>query len=143
MDLLLGQAGTLSETQQAVREQFQHGGSVGAVILVAFGLLFVVVATHGLTQLLKKNRGARRDDPERLFHDVLRKMRVPEPQRRLLDALAREVRLAQPATMLVSEAVFERCVRRWRAMERRTPRDAELVDQTRMVLFPKSTSPRR
>ncbi len=139
MDLLLGQAGALSETQQAVREQFQHGGSVGAVILVAFGVLFVVVIVHSLTRVLKKNRGAQRDDPERLFRDVLRKMRVPEPQRRLLDALAREVRLVQPATMLVSEAVFERCVRRWQAVERRNPRDAELVDQTRKILFPRST----
>ena len=143
MDLLLAQAGALSETQRAVREQFQHGGSVGAVILVAFGVLFVVVLIHGLTQLLRKNRGAQRDDPERLFRDVLRKMRVPEPQRRLLDSLARELRLAQPATILVSEAVFERCVRRWQAVKRRTPRDAELVDQTRMILFPRSAPGRR
>lgn len=138
------QATGLTEAQRAVRDHFQEGGSIGSVLLVVGVVAGVILAACWLArrQRRRAQKHAPRDDPDRLFGDLLRGLALTAPQRGLLDTVAKELRLRNPAVILLSPTLFDRHVDQWRALNHQAcdhvdPRaDERIVAQVRAVLFP-------
>ena len=140
--MVAGPSGTsgLTEIQQAVRDQFQRGGSLSTVLVVVLCVSAAVLLVWVLTRLFRAREGGNLpDNPKQLFHDLLEKLDVSAPQRQVLDRMAKDLRLKQPSTILLSESLFERCAAQWRTGRAGARGDQELVCQIRAVLFPKSS----
>jgi len=109
------QLNDLTEVQRATREHFQKGGSVVSVLLVMLGLALGVILTYWLSrQQQKVARNFRRNDPQKLFQDLMAKVELSEPQRRVLWSVANDLRLDHPAVLLISRTLFDRHVRTWK-----------------------------
>lgn len=145
----------LTETQRAVRDWFQEGGSVTAVLLVMAVLAAVLLVVYFLTARQRSTVvDARRALPTQLFTDLLAKLDLTARQRHLVVAAATALRLENPAVILLSPAVFDRHVEEWQASSSSPAgelrHDAEpiqpagpgsavqsdLIVETRAVLFP-------
>lgn len=145
----------LTETQQAVRDQFQKGGSLTAVVLVMALLAAVVLVAYYLTMRQRSTVvDTRRALPTQLFTDLLAKLDLTQRQRRLLNAVATSLRLKDPAVILLCPAVFDRHVEEWQAncsitagelrhhTESTQPAgpssavQSDLIAETRTLLFP-------
>ncbi len=115
---LLAPLAELTEIQRAVRDQFQKGGSLTALLLVMSGLAAVLLVAYYLT--LRQRKAAvdtRHPDPQGLFNDLLNKLDLTPPQRRLLEGVARALRLGQPTVILLSPALFDRYLDQFRARQ--------------------------
>jgi hypothetical protein len=139
------QADGLSETLRAVRDRFQEGGSPAAVLLVLLILAAVVFAAYLLTMRQRRAQApATPTDPRKLYRELLDKLNITPPQRRLLDAAVEMDRLRQPAVVLLSPVLFDRYVAGSQAPARHganagnQPGRSELVAETRAVLFPEA-----
>ena len=136
----LSGASGLTEIQQAVRDQFQRGGSLTTVLVVVLCVSVGVLLIWALTRLFRTREGGNLpDNPKQLFHGLLEKLDVSAPQRQVLDRMVKDLRLKQPSTILLSESLFERCAAQWRTGRAGARGDQELVCQIRAVLFPKSS----
>ncbi len=142
----------LSPTQQAVRDQFQHGGSATSVLLVLLAILAVGILVYVLTWFQERvRRAARHHGARKLFRDLLHKANLSEPQRRFLETVARDLRLVHPTKVLLSATLFDEAIQRWYAHRGRkeppekTSEGVNIAAQTRAALFPRSwrTSPQR
>jgi len=138
---LLAQSDRLTPLLDAVRDRFQRGGSIASVVFAVVGLVAVLGAIY-LFMCRRDKFGARGrlDDPQRLFRDLLHKLELPLEQRRLLEAVVRDLRVAHPTALLLSANLFDRYVDRWRSEGRRRPADEgpelqQLVDSARRSLF--------
>ncbi|MFQ5463761.1 MAG: hypothetical protein ACE5E5_14185 [Phycisphaerae bacterium] len=113
--LALMQLEDLTEIQRATREHFQKGGSIVSVLSVIGGLVLGVGLAYWLSQQQQKvARNARRNDPQKLFQDLMAKVELSEPQRRVLGSVAHDLNLDQPAVLLISRALFDRHVHAWK-----------------------------
>jgi len=143
MTALLLQSDGLTPTQHAVRAQFQEGGSFADVLLIVLCLVTLVVLVWWLTNRLRRGEAVpeRLYDPERLFADWMDRLDFSVSQRQLLDTIVKELRVENPATMLLSSARFDRTVDQWHARHRQTsgdierPSNAKLITQIRTALF--------
>ncbi len=144
MTALLLQADKLTPVQRAVRDQFQEGGSAAIALLLLAGILALVFIPFWLTRRLNRDEGQRPrlNDPARLYRDWVEKLDLTLEQRRMLHAVARDLSLQQPAKILLSPQLFDRCMNQWGTDERRTgnrtvkdPRE-RLILQIRAALFP-------
>ena len=143
MAWVLLQVGRLTEIQREVRDHFDEGGSINKILLVLLGLAVVVFTVYCLT---KRQRLAaetsRKPDPQRLFSDLLKALELTPTQRHHLEALSRDLQLTQPAVILLSPVLFDRCVAKWQANRRSAaPQAHELSDPdavagVRTALFP-------
>ena len=150
MMTVLLQLDGLNDVQRAVRDQFQRGGSVAGVLLVLLVLLAVVLAVYYLTQCQRKvTQAARRHDPQRLFRHLLNGLDLSAPQRHLLLAVAKDLRLKQPTVILLSPTLFDLHVKEWQTGQSGPVRTSAAIGnhpdapeqtaaQTRSVLFPQS-----
>ena len=144
MTAVLVQVHKLTPVQQAVREQFQEGGSTGVALLMIVGILALALIAYWLTRRVNRDQDerARVDDPSRLFRDLLDKLDLPLPQRRILDAVVKDLRLQHPAKILLSPTLFDRCVDQWGAARGRAEVEVgqgspeRLISQIRTALFP-------
>lgn len=139
------QADELSETLRAVRDRFEEGGSLAAVLLVLLILAAVVFAAYLLTLRQRRVQAPSTPaDPRRLYRDLLDKLSITPPQRRLLDTAVEMESLKQPAVVLLSPALFDRYVAAPHAPARHgadvgsQERRYEVVAETRAVLFPEA-----
>jgi hypothetical protein len=133
----------LSDAQRGVRDRFQEGGSVAVVLLVLLALVVVVFGVYCLTlRQDKADLAVQRADPQKLFRDLLHRLDLAPSQRRLLGAVAKDLRLEQPSVILLSPVLFDRYVRKWQTGRYREVGNrgdlsqSELVAQTCDVLFP-------
>jgi hypothetical protein len=133
----------LTEIQRAVRSHFQKGGSILEAILVLLAIVGAVLLVRYLTHKQREAQSRTRPaDPRRLFRDLLDKLKLGARQRQLLDAVARDLHLASPATILLCPALFDRRIDEWRSQhaERTTgateASSSDLAMQIRGVLFP-------
>ena len=140
---LMARAGKLTEIQQAVRGYIREGGSLAFVLLVLLGLIGGVLLVHYLT--LRQNKSERRThhpDPQMLFRDLQGKLALTPSQRQLLDRVARDLNLENPAVLLLSSALFDRHVNAWQSRRGRAgigkPESPQLPDAAglRKKLFP-------
>ena len=130
-------AGDLSEIQEAVRDQFQRGGSFTRVVVVLLCILAGVLLAYVLTQLLgARPKRKRSDNPQLLFLDLLDELKISVPQRRLLNHMVRDLRLKQPSTILLSETLFDQFVTQWGDARRIADYDQQMIGELRAALFP-------
>jgi hypothetical protein len=104
----------LTDVLRGVQRHFERGGTVGsvaAVILLLAALVLVVRLLARRGHSVQADRG--RSDPQRLFRDVVARLPLTPPQRKSLMTMSKELRLAQPAVLLLSRVVFDRKVRTW------------------------------
>lgn len=130
----------LTPVQRSVRDHFQTGGGIGAFVLAIVMLVGVVWLTGRLSEFLRRarQRSIQPDDPRRLFHDVLAKLKLTRGQRRFLRVLAKHHALAHPTTLLLSESFYDRCVEKSSpSPEYRATGDTSIAAQVRDVLFPR------
>ncbi len=139
--------GRLSEVQQAVREQFQEGGSIATVliVLVILGTIFITVFYLSIRQrrALQTTTPA---DPRRLFFDLANGVGLSVLQRDLLESVTRDLRLEHPAVVLLCPGSFDRHLAQWQRQRKRQPTPAkpppdDLVSGLRDTLFPPSRTP--
>lgn len=133
--------GGLTQTQQAVRDQFQRGGS----ILTAAAVVGVCLGIVGLVYWLTRRQAARlntSDDPHGLFRFGLDRLPLTDDQRVLLSAVSRSERLEHPATLLLSRTLYDRHVDAWLDIRNQPRIDERLrtriqtAGQLRALLFP-------
>ena len=143
MRVLLAVPAQLTEIQRSVRDQFQEGGSFLTVMLVLLAIAGVVLAAYclGLRQR-RAGENAQRASPQQLFRDLMDKLDLTLPQRRLLHTIARDLRIKHPAVILLSPDLFDRYVGEWHVRQSRTIVDEgeqmnpRMAAQIRAVLFP-------
>lgn len=143
MTVLLVMPAQLTEIQRSVRDQFQEGGSFLTATLVLLGIAGVVLATYCLTLRQRRaGENARRASPEQLFRDLMDKLDLTSPQRQLLDTMTRDLRIKQPAVIVLSPDLFDRYLGEWHVRQRRTTVDEDeqtnprMEAQIRATLFP-------
>lgn len=142
----LAQIDPLTNVQRVIRDEIQRGGSFTGVALVLLGLVGVIALAYFLARREQFNdRRIRRFAPRRLFEDLLQNLLLTPQQRKWLDAVASHARLDHPAVLLLSDKLYDRCVREW---ESRHPSDANAAAErrsagsaaahVRRVLFPEA-----
>jgi hypothetical protein len=106
--------------QRAVRDQFREGESIGTVLLGVGCLVGIVVAILVIARV--QARWQQTGDPEiaeshpqRLFTHLLCALGLSSAQRQLLEGVARISGLKHPASMLLSETLYDRSMTRWDA----------------------------
>lgn len=133
--------GGLTETQQAVRDYFQRGGS----ILMAAAVIVVCLGIVGLVYWLTRRQAARlntNDDPQGLFRFGLDRLPLTDDQRVFLSAVSRSEGLEHPTTLLLSRTLFDRHVDAWLDIRNQPRIDERLrtriqtARQLRALLFP-------
>lgn len=130
----------LTPAQRSVRDYFETGGAIGKFVLAIAMLVGVVWLTGLLSEFLRRarQRSIQPDDPKRLFHDVLAKLKLTRGQRRFLRVLARHHALAHPTTLLLSESLYDRCVEEsFSSSEFRAAGDTPIAAHVRDILFPR------
>ena len=130
---------TLTPVQRSVRDYFQTGHTVGAAILAMVLLVCVVWLTYRLSERLRRarQRSIHPDDPRTLFHDLLGKLDFTGRQRRFLQGIAAGSALKHPATLLLSEVVYDRCVEKSSSRSTRVDQEAAtMAVRMRSILFP-------
>jgi hypothetical protein len=129
----------LTEAQEAVRDFLQKGGSTLGVVLTLLCLLAIVVVTYALSEMLSRYRASREhfENPKKLFHDLLHSLNLANYQRKFLHNLASRQALAQPATLLVSRQVYDKCVESLsRSRNALTADERRVAAEIRNLLFP-------
>ena len=133
----------LTQTQSAVRDYFQRGGSIGVVIVVGLVLVALFVLTYVLTRRQDRQLAPPvPNDPHQLFEDLLRQLPLTDAQRDLLRQVAHDQQLDQPSILLVSPDLFNQHVKQWHkthAAHSAGPSDpARTLADIQAVLFPAS-----
>lgn len=104
--------------QRAVRDQFRQGESLGTVLLgvgclVGIVVVFLVIARVQTRWQLRNNPEIVESHPQRLFNHLLCALGLSAAQRQLLEGVAKSSGLKHPASMLMSETLFDRSLARW------------------------------
>lgn len=130
----------LTPAQRSVRDYFETGGAIGKFVLAIAMLVGVVWLTGLLSEFLRRarQRSDQPEDPKRLFHDVLAKLKLTRGQRRFLRVLSKHHALAHPTTLLLSESFYDRCVEKIsESSGYRAAGDTPIAAQVRDILFPR------
>ncbi len=113
--LLQASTGRLTETQRAVSEHFQKGGSITAVLIVLSCLIAVILVVVLLTMRQRQadpNRVV--NDPQRLYRDLLEKLGLAPTQQQFLQAIATDLDLPHPTVILLSSRLFDQRCGEWK-----------------------------
>lgn len=118
MAMLLSSLAQLTGSQKAVRDQFQEGGSFAAVLLVLSGLAAMLYVAYYLAKRQRKTAvDTRHTDHGQLFSELVDKLDLSPPQRDLLEAAAKSLRLSKPAVILISSAMFDSYLAKWQSQQ--------------------------
>jgi len=132
-----------NELARTLRAQFGQSVALSTILMVLGTLTAVVLLLFVLHKLQAFMRRPKvKNSAERLFQNLVRKLRLSAGHRRVLVALVRDLRLAHPTAILLSEGRFDRAVDQWRARptmvhgpSNRT-QDTALLAEIRRILFP-------
>jgi len=134
---------SISEQLDKLGEPLRTGGSVINVLLIIAGICVLLFVAYGLGKLQERLRKpVVHDEPTALFHDLLLRLHLPRPLRRILQDMAHAPPLKHPAVLLLSEASFDRHAQSW-LRQHRPPNpsgasaEAQCM-QIRSILFPPS-----
>lgn len=117
---LLFQDTEFLEKLRQLGEPVRTGGSFPKVVLVLVGLLGVLVLAYFLGKLQEILRKPMvHNEPLDLYTDLLRRLRLSRPDRRLMRQLARDLGLPHPTVLLISESLFDRYVLQWQKSRHR------------------------
>jgi|GEM_PF-2030309 len=129
----------LTGAQESVRDFLQKGGSTAGVVITLLGLLAIVVFAYALSELLNRFRASRGrpENPAKLFHDLLHELKLANYQRKFLQSVAGRLALANPATLLVSRQIYDKCIESLARSRMAISADERRVAaEIRNVLFP-------
>jgi len=134
----------LTEIQKSVADHFQKGGGILSMMLVMLGIAGIVALVAWLSRRQEKiHSPTTTSNPQKLFHGLLAKLDLTVQQRSLLKSVARDLRMPQPAALLISKELFSKSVKEWNDRTRASadrkagPKlSSELVEQITRVLFP-------
>lgn len=131
--MMLGQV-SFEELRQSLTQQFNEPGSVTGLVLAALTLAAVVILAW-LLQRWQERRRVPADmwDAPGLYRELLDRLDLPEDQRGVLTAVARDLRLANPAVILISRRLFDESMEAWGTRHRGSD---VLVGRIRQRLFP-------
>jgi hypothetical protein len=130
----------LDELQKVLSREFSTSWSLqGALIVLAFFVVVALLIWYFSRREAIAAEGVQRGDPRRLFRDLLRRLSLSASQRRWLNRVAEDLRLAHPATLLLSPALFQHYTQTWRA-DQAADSSAEpppdLAPRIHAILFP-------
>jgi len=129
---LLAAFGPLSERMEAIRNHFTAGGrwvEVAVVLLTLAGCLFVLAVIHRVRDAAGRREP---DKPVRMFRVLLSDLGFTPRQRRILRAMAADLKLEHPTVMLLSPRLFAEQAIAWGKMRGGAPTD-ELKTIARQV----------
>lgn len=141
--LLLAQEDRFALWRQAVEEQFRSGGTFTSAFLAIFGLIVLVVGAAWLSERQRRKMDQIDDlrDPLRLYMSLVTRLDLLPPQRNLLTRIGKELKLPQPAAILLSETQYDGRTAEW--LEKHGPTDSsalksdvEVLVKARAKLFP-------
>ncbi len=102
------------EFSKSISDHFQKGGSGTAILLVIAGIIAFVVIVYLITRRQERAANpALRNDPHLLFARLLERLRLPSVQRDALTVMSRDLRVAHPATLLISDRLFDEAAGKW------------------------------
>ncbi|UCE59556.1 MAG: hypothetical protein JSU63_19200 [Phycisphaerales bacterium] len=144
---LLLQTGKLSPIQEAVRNQFQEGGSPVTALFIVVGMVAVIILAYWLTKAFRLGEAptVQRRDPMQLYQELSRKLSLSETQLLILDSVVEDLRLEEPARLLMSAAMFDRCIDQWREHRSRSADKTggipsrQAISKLRIALFLKTS----
>lgn len=135
-------SGGLTEILRAVNSHFRRGGSTSSVVVVLIVIAAILVATWFISRALKpQKKVVRGPDPQAVFERLAGKLGLTAAEQEALKRLRTLAGTHQPATILLSRALFERQIKRIGSDGRspssanRSPISAEVVDGLRGKLF--------
>lgn len=107
----LAQSEALTEFQRALRDHFREGGSISAFLLTALGLLGFVMMVYALVRWQQRAAAPAvvRNDPQKLYIGLLKKLNLGREQTDWLIAASRRAHLPHPTLMLLCEKTFDEC----------------------------------
>lgn len=133
----------LTQAQRAIRDHFQQGGSILSVFMVLIVIAAIVALAYWLSQHTAHFDGtAKRNDPVKLFFDLMRRMNFSQEQQKTLEKIVREQEVKNPAVILLCPNLFDRYVGRWEEQQpqsnasRKNHVRRQLLKETRQRLFP-------
>ena len=133
----------LTEIQRAIRDHFQQGGSTTAVLMVLLAIFCIftgaVVASRAQEWFLGNGR---RDDPQRLYQELLRGLKLTTRHRTILQRMGEDRLLRHPTIILLSPTLYQRHADQWRTSASASRRDLappteDELKAIRKALFPK------
>lgn len=142
---VLAQLDQLTPQQRAVRDHFQEGGSLTAVLLVILGFILLMIFAYGVFvwSRRKAKPELKHSAPATFLDALLEALALPESQAELVHQIVDVAQVKEPAKLLLVEKLFDdssRKLLRHRAqhggeasLESATKRLAEL----KSFLFPK------
>lgn len=138
---LLAQVDELSTFQRAVREQFAKHGTLQDFLILWGSLIAFVVFCRVLWRLQQRiTGGVDRNDPRKLFTQIVKRLQLTPPERRCLYSVARTADLDHPTAILLSPLLFDEASTNWR--KRRAvsvstrDREERVIAGLRRNLFP-------
>lgn len=141
----LAQLDDLTPHQRAVREHFQQGGSLTAVLLVMLGLVLLMTFAYGVLVYSRRKTKPEvaHSTPETFFDALLKALDLPAPQVELVRQIVDVAEVKEPAKLLLVEGLFDESARkllRHRAQhggEASLESAARKMNELREYLFPK------
>lgn len=125
------------ERLRGIRDHLAMDSTFLDLAIVLLVVATIVVVVFGSLALIHRRRTRRIRNPGRLFRELLRRLPLDGPQRDLLRRIARDLRLDQPAVLVLSPQVFRSHANRWMSLARRANRETERrVTRFAETLFP-------
>jgi len=112
---MLAKEDALPLFHQAMRDEFQKGGSYGAFLLTLLGLAGLVFAVFIIQKWYDQSRQVKEQfsNPMKLFSNLLEKLRLSPESQQLLTSVARDCEIENPTALLISSQLFDRHTSNW------------------------------
>ncbi len=136
MLLMFATEKNLPPFHQAMRDEFQKGGSYGSVLLTCIGLVGLILAVYFLQKWYDDSQGVKdvSSSPAKLFGELLKKLCLSPESRELLSQIARDREIANPTAILISSHLFDSHASAWVGNQSGEDRTERLA-QIRALLF--------
>ena len=136
--MVLAQMQRFDELRRALTREFSDHNSTNEILIVLAALAALVILTWLLQRWQQRPRTVSEPfDAKGLFTELLGKLDMPDDQRHLLETMANDLRLPNPAVILISRRLFDENLIAWQS-RRHSDRPAGdvLPGRIRQRLFP-------
>jgi len=135
---VLGQMQRFEELRQALTREFNDNGSTTEILIVLLALAGLVALTWYLQRWQQGPKKVTEPfDAQALYAELLGKLDMPDDQRQLLETVAKDLRLPNPAVILISRRLFDENLLAWQAQRRSGPPTGDVLPgRIRQRLFP-------
>lgn len=106
---VLAQLDQLTPQQRAVRDHFQQGGSLTAVLLVILGFILLMIFAYGVLVWSKRKTKPepKHSAPATFLDALLEALALPAPQAELVHQIVDVAQVKEPAKLLLVEKLFD------------------------------------